>query len=170
VSPYEKGLQARFWAKVARGDPTECWPWQGYIVPSGHGMTTHQSLMTLAHRKAWILTNGPIRGALCVNHRCDNAACCNPAHLYLGTRADNMVDRHAHVPPDLRGSYNRSTVLTGEQIGEMYQMRRNGATLQQCSDHFGVHRATVARYVTERRRERLQELRDRTSVKKTPDI
>jgi hypothetical protein len=41
---------------------------------------------------AWIITNGSIPNSMHVLHICDNKACCNPAHLYLGTHQDNMAD------------------------------------------------------------------------------
>lgn len=46
-----------------------------------------------AHRYGSALVHGPIPPALLVLHRCDHAPCCNPAHLYLGTAADNARDR-----------------------------------------------------------------------------
>ena len=79
-----------FWSKVKKGEPNECWPWLGFKKSSGHGLTSYKSCPTHASRKAWILTYGSVPWDQCVNHRCDNAACCNPAHLYLGSRADNM--------------------------------------------------------------------------------
>jgi hypothetical protein len=45
-----------------------------------------------AHRVAWTLTYGPIPKNLCVLHHCDNKPCCNPAHLFLGTKVDNARD------------------------------------------------------------------------------
>jgi hypothetical protein len=82
-----------FWTKVQIRTPSECWPWQGYCKSSGHGLTSLNGRPIHASRKAWILTHGPIENGLCVNHLCNNAVCCNPDHLYLGTRAENMGDR-----------------------------------------------------------------------------
>ncbi|WP_416053644.1 HNH endonuclease signature motif containing protein, partial [Escherichia coli] len=51
-------------------------------------------------RLIWELRNGPIDEGLVVRHKCDNRKCCNPEHLELGTRADNMNDRF------IRGGYS----------------------------------------------------------------
>jgi len=148
-----------FWQKVDQSAGAQaCWPWRGYTRPSGHGLTSHQSLMMLASRKAWILTHGPIREEFCVNHRCDNPACCNPAHLYLGTRADNMVDRWAMTPADQRGP-GRPSVLSDLELVVLWRMRREGATLKQCAAHFQVHVATICRYITAIRKEKSAKLR-----------
>jgi Autographiviridae endonuclease len=153
----------KFWAKVQKGEPTECWPWLGYKKPSGHGLTTMNSLSIHASRKAWILVNGPIRGDLCVNHTCDNAACCNPAHMYLGSRQDNMIDLWGKRPAGERGALGRPHVLDEAQLEQLWQMRKLGATMQECADAFGVHFRTVARYITTVRKAKLAELRKKSS-------
>ena len=165
----EERIKRQFWAKVLEGGPEECWPWQGYTKPSGHGLTSYQSYTIHAHRKAWILTHGPIRGGLSVNHHCDNPLCCNPAHLYLGTRADNMIDRWA--PDTKRGQRPYTTALPPERIEELYALRLDGMTLKDCAEHFGVHMATVCRYINIQRRIKLQKLRaDRKPRLSHPDI
>lgn len=144
-------MSERFWSKVKRGAPDECWPWVGFRKSSGHGLTSYKSMPCHASRKAWILTHGPISSELCVNHRCDNASCCNPSHMYLGSRADNMVDLWNKTPPDERIG-GRKCVLTDKELDELWKMRRSGALLRDCANHFGVHIATICRYITARRK------------------
>ena len=119
----------RFWPKVQIGAPDECWPWMAACVrPGSYGVIgTNRAGTFLAHRVAWALTNGPVPAGLCVLHRCDNRPCCNPAHLWLGTYADNNADmaqkgRHAaRVRPGwgVRGERHGMAILTDATVREI---------------------------------------------------
>lgn len=88
----------RFWSKVQRGAPDACWLWTAGRSDFGHGrfrMGARGSPERRAHVLAWELTHGPVPEGLCVLHDCpggDNPACCNLAHLWLGTKKDNTHD------------------------------------------------------------------------------
>ena len=88
-----KSMARKFWLSVDKRGRSECWPWLGYIKKSGHGLTTFRGVITHASRKAWLISKGAIPADLCVLHKCGVAACCNPNHMYLGTRKDNSHDR-----------------------------------------------------------------------------
>lgn len=89
-------LVERFWAKVDKsGGPDACWLWTAGRSDWGYGHFRVGSKNLQAHRFAWELTRGPIPAGLLVLHRCDNPPCCNSAHHFLGTHADNMADAKA---------------------------------------------------------------------------
>lgn len=99
---YEPHVIRRFWSKVDRSEPDNCWPWLGSSKPGGYGQFAATPNTTKsAHRTAYELTHGAIPVGMFVCHTCDNTTCCNPAHLTVGSQADNM--RHV-VSRQRRGS------------------------------------------------------------------
>lgn len=107
-------IEMRFWPKVERRGPDECWPWLGAIVPGGYGrFGIRDNKVRQAHRIAYELTVGPVPDGLLLRHSCDNPNCVNPAHLIPGTAAENADDRR------LRNRHWRT--ITPEQVAGIKQ-------------------------------------------------
>ncbi|MEU5547587.1 hypothetical protein AB0G85_35360 [Streptomyces sioyaensis] len=126
----------RFEAKRYRRADELCWPWLAAVSSTGHGSFRAASLpgksrrgTVPAHLFAFQLSHGVIRrlgwtGAedpLC--HRCDSHGCTNPAHLRLGTSAEDRTEwAQRHRDPsgplaDLRGPAGRTRAIA-EMIRE----------------------------------------------------
>lgn len=79
--------------RIALDERTGCWNWKGARDPKGRGTACFNGKVIMAHRLAahlWLRT--PLDSSLKILHRCDNPACFNPKHLFLGTQVDNMQD------------------------------------------------------------------------------
>ena len=89
-------LNSRFWDKVNVRGADDCWEWSANKNNKGYGMFRCRSLgfrsKQLAHRLSYAAANGPIEAGKVIMHTCDNPPCVNPAHLSVGTHADNMAD------------------------------------------------------------------------------
>jgi hypothetical protein len=93
--------EARFWSKVDKRGPSECWLWTGSRNKSNYGMFGFyrqdggQSNQPAGRWLLGFLRGRPLERGEQACHHCDNPPCVNPAHLYVGSAQDNMRDRNA---------------------------------------------------------------------------
>jgi len=100
--------------------------------------------MVYAHRVAYEQAKGEIPKGQFVLHRCDNPACCNPDHLFLGTHQENMTDkvqkgRQASLP----GEQNPCAKLTEDKVVHLRRLAASGMRQKDLSELFGVSHAAV---------------------------
>jgi hypothetical protein len=114
-------LIERFWSKVRKTDG--CWLWVGakHDGKWGYGIIGHAgrgSRSLRSHRLSWEIHHGAIPSGLFVCHSCDNPACVNPDHLFLGTHEDNMHDmrlKGRSAPPPKKRFTNAQIVAMRER-------------------------------------------------------
>jgi hypothetical protein len=117
-----------------RGE-SECWPWIGGMGSWGYGSFWLNGGNVNASRAAYILLVGDVGAGLVVCHRCDNPACCNPSHLFVGTQGDNVRDCQAKGRGD---GHFKSTAphpryvakITPEQVTEIRRLWESRAESQ----------------------------------------
>lgn len=142
-------IEERFWRYVAVGDPDECWLWTGTSYLNGYGQLSLKGRHVYAHRLSWEIHFGPIPPhdsyhGTCVLHHCDNPACVNPEHLFLGTNAENIDDMIQ------KGRYNRhkrTNKLSESDVLKIREMAAQGMIQSHIAKAFGVGNVTISNVV-----------------------
>lgn len=144
MSDYKDALEevhSRFWSRVQKNGPDECWLWTGQRDRDGYGVISVRGKKRRAHRIAYRLRykdRPPV-----VRHLCDNRPCCNPRHLQGGNQAQNMQDK-VRKDRQARGSRNGRAKLSEEQVRRIRDLLRSGDIPQSdLAKSFGVSRSVI---------------------------
>lgn len=156
----KRSVADRFWEKVERRGPDECWEWigarsAGKFNYGRFGFSTSRPCASTrnAHTVAWELDRGRKlpRGKV-VRHRCDNPPCCNPKHLVMGTQKQNVADmirRGRQAKGAIkRGSAHGMSILTESIVLAMRAEYAAGATAKSLAEKYGVGHATAAQAIS----------------------
>lgn len=143
------------WKKVMKGTPDECWPWMGkFRSDNGYGrLDIKPEDGVYAHRAAYLSAypgSIPLRAPVdrsepvLVLHTCDNPACCNPAHLFLGSHDDNMKDKARKGRcPGLKGERAPRAKLTNTEADEIRRLLSYGISSGELAHLFGVSKPVI---------------------------
>lgn len=138
--------EQRFWAKVDRHGPDECWPWTAAVNEHGYGVFNATGRkagpLVKAHRFSLELA-GVDTADLVVRHSCDNPPCVNPTHLSVGSKADNTADMVARGRAPF-GTRSGSAKLTDAAVTEIRARVAAGELHRVLAAEFGVHKATIS--------------------------
>lgn len=137
-------MSQKFWKRVCMSE-SGCWEFLGGAI-FGDGYKRYNR--TLAHRFSWQLHFGDIPSGMLVCHHCDNPACVNPGHLFLGTQKDNMRDMWAKGrgnPSPPSGERNHFAKLSDAQVADIRRL-----DMKQCdiASRYGVSRAQISRILS----------------------
>lgn len=95
ASVLDRARLDRFWKRIDRRGPNECWEWVGAVTANGYGRFSPRvdGVMhrQMAHRVAYEALVGQIPDGLVIDHLCRNRRCVNPAHLEAVTQLVNVM-------------------------------------------------------------------------------
>lgn len=149
---FDEATVERFWSKVDKRGPDECWEWvlRPNSMKSLYGrFSFSDGTRILAHRFSWLLTNGPytFKTTDCICHTCDNPLCCNPSHLWLGSNRQNMLDcikkgRFVYAPR-LCGEKSPVSKLKQYQVHLIRDLLTDGYSQHTVANAIGISRTSV---------------------------
>lgn len=147
---WDQGFSGYFWKRVHVGAPAECWAWKATPNADGYGQIKVGNRVWIASRLALALALGrelAVNAIAC--HHCDNRICCNPAHIYEGTKASNHADAKARGRlKSAPGEKNHFAKLTADQVANIRHLFSQGKSNTAIGQLLGVHHSTISKIRT----------------------
>ena len=135
-----KTILERLYSKISYSD-SDCWIWKGARNSGGYGHLTISGVTRTANRVSWEEHEGPIPEGLYVLHRCDNRACINPKHLFLGTAKDNTQDAISKGRLNKVGEAHHNNKLTAAQVAAI---RTSSKSYAEIAEEFRISKSHVS--------------------------
>lgn len=111
---------------------------------SGYPQIYHNHRQLAGHRLFYTVLVGEIQDGMCCLHKCDNRACVNPDHLFLGTHADNMADKTAKGRArGARGEHHYRSRLTENDVREIRRLASSGIYQKDIARRYSIRQGTV---------------------------
>lgn len=126
--------EGRFWSRVHRRGPEECWPWAGKLY-EGYGSISLAGKTMRAHRLSAILAGLDVQPGLHVDHTCRNRACVNPAHLRVVSPRINTLENSAAITAI---NAKKTHCVRGHPLsGDNLRMKKGGRVCIACARQMG---------------------------------
>lgn len=137
------------WANI--GPDEDCWIFNkknkvyngtGRIA---YGQVTFKGKKWRAHRLAAHLSGANLEAGVCVCHSCDNSLCVNPAHLFLGTQADNVADKVMKGRHYVKsGEAHYAACLSDSQVEEVRRLALSGVVQREIAQKYKISQSLVS--------------------------
>jgi len=146
---YENNFRKKFWSQVIKGE-NQCLNWVG-VKRLNYGRINYKGKTIGCTRLIWQWNNGNIPGDLIICHKCDNPACVNIEHLFLGTKLDNMKDCvNKGRKKGLKGEKSPRSKLTDTKVREIKKMLHDKHSIISVAKKFSVGTTTIGHIKNER--------------------
>jgi len=127
--------------------PSGCWEFNGNADRDGYRFFRFEGKEWRAHRLSVVFDGRDPTGKV-VCHSCDNTACVNPAHLFIGTQTDNNNDKIQKGRAKGNTDPNKKAVGPKSKLSQdiIDQIQSAQGTIASIARQFGIHRDTVEKY------------------------
>lgn len=124
-----------------------CWIWTAGIFKErgGYGALCVNRRAAKAHRVSYEVFRGTAPTGKLVCHKCDVPSCVNPEHLFLGSYADNNVDKVLKGRAKARSgeAHPKAKLSESDVIRLRADFSAGGMTRRQLAKKYGVGKTAV---------------------------